>query len=319
MAPAALRVPNLELIGVASRREGEARRCAEYFGFRRSYSDYRHALDDPAVDVVYLATPNELHAAQAIQAIGAGKHVLVEKPLALSEADARDVVTASRRAGVRLSVGFHLRYHRAHRDARQIIHNGILGRALAADFRFARPPMAAVHRSPDTEEANVLTRRAVHLVDLALYLLERKPRRLVTCMNADAPAPFGTASAFTLLELEGGTFVTLTASPGFAYSKDRQTLFGTAGSIELVQTCSTDERGVLDLRTTAVNKRVEYTEPDLYRREIQAFNARVLHNSDDDRSLSDAVLGVSVLAAMLRSAKTCSSIELPNLALSDID
>jgi predicted dehydrogenase len=91
------------------------------------YADDRELLADPRVDVVAVNTPPFLHARMARAAAEAGKHVFVEKPLATSLDDARDVIAAAKRAGVQMSVDFVLRHHPLHRRAADVVHSGALG------------------------------------------------------------------------------------------------------------------------------------------------------------------------------------------------
>src|SRR6266508_1896419 len=102
------------LAAVCSRTAERAETFAREFGAARSYSDYSAFLSDEAVSLVYIATPNALHAHQTIEALGAGKHVLVEKPMALTVEDAERRVETARSRGLRLGVGFHLRHHPVH-------------------------------------------------------------------------------------------------------------------------------------------------------------------------------------------------------------
>ncbi len=101
--------PGNEVVAVLST---DARRGADFAraqGIPSSYTDLDALLANPDVDAVYISTTNELHKAQTIAAAAAGKHVLCEKPLALSLADAREMVAACAKAGVVLATNHHLR------------------------------------------------------------------------------------------------------------------------------------------------------------------------------------------------------------------
>src|SRR6266516_2815762 len=114
-APAIAAAPNARLVGVVGRELAAAEAFAERFGARAYPS-----LADPAIRAVYLVTPNDLHAPQTLGAAAAGRHVLCEKPLALSPGECRAMIEACRAAGVKLGVGFHLRQHDAHRTVREL-------------------------------------------------------------------------------------------------------------------------------------------------------------------------------------------------------
>ena len=101
-------------------------------GIARSYDSVEALLADPAVDAVYISTTNELHREQTLAAAAAGKHVLCEKPLALTLADAREMVAACREAGVVMGTNHHLRNAATHRAMREAIAAGRIGQPLAA-------------------------------------------------------------------------------------------------------------------------------------------------------------------------------------------
>ena len=115
---------------IADVTEELAREAAARFGFERSTSDWRSIVDDPAVDIVDISVPNDLHAEIAVAAAQAGKHVLCEKPIARNAAEARVMADAVRDAGVANMVAFNYRRTPAVQLARQIIEQGEIGRIL---------------------------------------------------------------------------------------------------------------------------------------------------------------------------------------------
>ena len=112
VAPAMGAASGAELVAVYSRDQGRADAFAQRHGARAAYSKLGDLLGDSRVDGVFVSSPNALHAEHVVQAAQAGKHVLCEKPMATTVADAVRMVQACRRAGVTLGVAFHLRQHR---------------------------------------------------------------------------------------------------------------------------------------------------------------------------------------------------------------
>src|SRR6185295_4929236 len=102
------------------------------------YTDLAGLLTDPHLDAVLIATPDGLHARQAVAAARAGKHVLVEKPMATDLEGARAMVNAAEAAGVRLGVAYHLRWHAGHRLLHERVQQGDLGdlRHMRAQWTF---------------------------------------------------------------------------------------------------------------------------------------------------------------------------------------
>jgi predicted dehydrogenase len=117
--------PVLELLADVD--EETARKAADALGFRRSTGDWRTLVDDPDVDVVDITTPNHLHREMALAAIGAGKHVYCEKPLALTAADALAMTEAAEAAGIKTLVGFNYLKNPATGLVKRIIDEGGIG------------------------------------------------------------------------------------------------------------------------------------------------------------------------------------------------
>jgi predicted dehydrogenase len=122
-----------ELLTVASSRPERAARYASEWNIPRAYGSYEAMLADPDVDVVYISVPNALHATWAIKAAEAGKHILCEKPLALSVADVDQMAEAARRNRVILQEAIMMRYHPQTLQLQQRIAQGAIG-----DVRFIR-------------------------------------------------------------------------------------------------------------------------------------------------------------------------------------
>jgi predicted dehydrogenase len=121
LAPAIARDPRSVLAAVASRSTADASAFAGRLGASRAYGSYDELLHDEGVDIVYVPLPNSLHRQWAIAALEAGKHVLVEKPLALTGADARAMADAARAADRLLLEGFMWRYHPRVERIREIV------------------------------------------------------------------------------------------------------------------------------------------------------------------------------------------------------
>ena len=122
---------------VASRRADTAAAYAHRHGIATPHGGYQSLLDDPAVDAVYISLPNSLHVEWTLRAIAAGKHVLCEKPLAWTGAEAERVVSAADAAGLALAEGFMYRHHPQTRALHELVGSGALGRVKLIRARFA--------------------------------------------------------------------------------------------------------------------------------------------------------------------------------------
>ncbi|HEY6427146.1 MAG TPA: Gfo/Idh/MocA family oxidoreductase [Acidimicrobiales bacterium] len=129
------------IVAVASRSRERADAYADRFGVATRYGDYAALAQDPEVDVVYVATPQSRHADDTLMMLRAGKHVLCEKPFALSAAQARRMVEEARRQGVFLMEAIWSRFLPAYRSLVEVVRSGRVGEPLLveADFGFRRP------------------------------------------------------------------------------------------------------------------------------------------------------------------------------------
>lgn len=134
VVPAMKLAAETRLIAAFSRDRGRADAFARKHNFQAAYDSLQDLLRDPRIDAVYISSPNFLHAPYTKMAAEAGKHILVEKPMALNVKDALEMVHVCRHNGVKLGVGFQLRHHPGHRKARELIQEGILGLMLYGMF-----------------------------------------------------------------------------------------------------------------------------------------------------------------------------------------
>lgn len=124
------------IAAVGSRSASSASRFAEAHGAERWHPSYKAALEDPLVDAVYVATPHTTHLDLILRAARQGKHVLCEKPLTVTAAEAEQAVVATRAAGVTLMEGFAFRYHSQTRRLVSLIRDGAIGSVRAVDATF---------------------------------------------------------------------------------------------------------------------------------------------------------------------------------------
>lgn len=167
----AVRLPGIRLHGYADAVPAAAQRFLDEFGGAYAGDDAQRVLRDDAVDAVLIATHHDSHAELAIGAAAAGKHVLVEKPLAMTVADCLRVEEAVERAGVRLMVGFKLRYAPLVQEARRYATQPRLLVGQMMDNRWADQLWA---QDPAKGGGNVLS-QGCHTFDLLAYLAQSQP------------------------------------------------------------------------------------------------------------------------------------------------
>jgi predicted dehydrogenase len=135
-------LPDAEIVAVGSRSQESADRFGEELGVPRRHGTYQAVVEDPEVDAVYVATPHPLHAGNALAAIAAGKHVLVEKPFTMDAGEAASVVAAARNAGVFCMEAMWTRFLPHTVRIRRLVADGALGevRTVSADLGMNFPP-----------------------------------------------------------------------------------------------------------------------------------------------------------------------------------
>jgi 2-hydroxy-4-carboxymuconate semialdehyde hemiacetal dehydrogenase len=173
-------LPGVVLHTVVGRRQDAAAEFAARYGYRRSGADYAAVLADPEVDVVIVGSPSEQHEAQAIAALDAGKHVLVEIPIAMSLAGAERVVAAAARSGKTFAVCHPMRFRRERDDLRARIAAGEEKiRHVAGRFFIKRLVNIGATGYKRSWIDNILWHHFCHFVDLGLWLFDGAPIRRV--------------------------------------------------------------------------------------------------------------------------------------------
>lgn len=171
-APAVFRIEGSDLVHVMRRDEDKARDYAERHGIKRWSTDARAVIDDPEVDVVYIATPTAAHASYAIAAAKAGKHVLVEKPIAMTEAEAHDMLEAAEENGVELWVAYYRRSLPRFTAVRDLLAANEIGQVLSVQTTWRQPSTFTGWRwDPEHNRGGEFAETACHAIDILDHLV----------------------------------------------------------------------------------------------------------------------------------------------------
>lgn len=169
-------IPNTESVAICDVNEVRATEAATAAGIPAVYTDHKKMLAEVKPDIVVVATPNVFHKPQAIDALEAGAHVLCEKPVAPTLADAREMFETARRVGKTLTVGTHFRFGSNLRAAKQQADAGFFGKIYAARTTWHRrsgiPGMGGWFTNKSLAVGGVLLDLGVHALDRALYLMD---------------------------------------------------------------------------------------------------------------------------------------------------
>jgi|SoiMetStandDraft_2_1073263.scaffolds.fasta_scaffold14692_2 predicted dehydrogenase len=175
--PALSRIPGVQLWSVLSRDPARGDRFAQQFGAkspRPSHTALESFLSDPELHAVIVASPDRLHHSHILACAEARKHVLVEKPMTTEVVDGEHAIRACREAGVKLGVGFHLRWHVAHRRIRERIMEGVLGQLqhVRIHWTFKAPDDRNWRASEQFGRWWSLAAHGVHCLDLIRWFLQ---------------------------------------------------------------------------------------------------------------------------------------------------
>ena len=299
IAPAIAACPATTLVSVVSRDRGRAEEFARAHGAPNALDDYAKMLTDPAVDAVYIATPNAVHAEQVIAAARAGKHVLCDKPLALTVPDARRCVEECRSAGVRLGIMFQTRYHDGLADAAQLVRDGGLGKIVVAEVTMSggRNLPKGWRTEPELAGLGTLNNIGVHALDLLRYLLGSEVTE-VAAMTGSEPGYRIDTTDLVLLRFANGALGYVHANQSAPHARDDIVLYGSEGRLLGVNLSRPGRDGTLSVTAAAGERSVPASSHDAYRRVIEAFADAVAHDRDPSPSGEDGLRNVELTTAI---------------------
>ncbi|GIV76051.1 MAG: oxidoreductase [Litorilinea sp.] len=173
--PAFQRLPNVEAVAVCDVNQERARQVAESTGIGQVFSDYQEMLAQVQPDITVVATPNVFHKPMALAALEAGSHVLCEKPLALTYADAQEMMDRAAEKGLVLTVGTHFRWSAPMQACKAHVDAGFFGEIYAVRTLWQRragiPGYGSWFTNKDLAGGGCLLDIGVHALDRALYLM----------------------------------------------------------------------------------------------------------------------------------------------------
>src|SRR5688500_14384862 len=307
--PGIQQAPNCEVLAIASRNPSLAKRAATELGIPTAHGSYEALLSDPDVDAVYVPLPNHLHATWSIAAAEAGKHVLCEKPLAMTAADAERMIEAADRAGVRLMEAFMYRLHPSWVAAREVIASGRIGRlpAVQSWFSFYNDDPANI-RNVLASGGGALYDIGCYGVNLARMLFGGEPTRVEGVVVRDPVTGTDVVTSGILVfgEGDGAGVASFTCSTRVE-DDQRVDIYGTTGriSIEIPFNIPPDRPTRIFLTAggdppVAPNTETMLFEPaDPYAVEAEAFAAAILEGRPVPVAPTDAVGNLRVVERLL--------------------
>ena len=307
--PAMQRGRYSDVTAIASRSADKARSAAAALGIPKAYGSYDALLNDPDIDAIYNPLPNDLHVPWTAKAAERGKHVLCEKPIALSAGEARQLIEARDRTGAKIQEAFMVRTHPQWLEVREIVRRGTIGdlRSMLGAFSyFNRDPTNI--RNLSASGGGALMDIGCYLINTSRFLFDTEPQRVIGALDRD---PEMGIDRMTTIMLDFGTgHAAGTCSTQMVFYQ-RMQIFGTTGRIELpIPFNAPPDRPCRIIVDTGKDlfgggaTEIEIETCNQYTIQGDLFSKAILDGSDVPSPIEDAVKNMACIDAVFRSASS---------------
>jgi len=309
--PAMQQSPLCDIAAIASRNFELAKSVAKELHIAKAYGSYEALLNDVEIDAIYIPLPNDMHVQWAIKAIAAGKHVLCEKPIALSALQAIELVEASKQyPQIKIMEAFMYRFHPQLAKAKKLVAEGAIGELKSIQSIFS------YH---NTDPNNIRNKKAAgggglmdigcYCISLSRFIFGKEPESVLGSVHFDATTNTDNYT-FGILNFSSGTSTFTCATQLVPYQ--RAIILGTTGRIEIeipfnapsdkpTRIWLHNKNGVEEIYFEAVNQ---------YTLQGDLFSLAIIHNTEVPTSLQDAVNNMKVIDAIFKSEEEKKWIEI---------
>lgn len=296
---------------IASRNVDQARATAELLGIPKAFGSYEDLLSDPGIDAVYIPLPNHLHVPWAIKALEANKHVLCEKPIAVSAAEAVQLQQAAlRKPKLKIMEAFMYRFHPKWQRAKSMAQDGTIGKLTTIQSFFSYYNADADNIRNQKEMAGGgLMDIGCYCISLARFLFDEEPVSAWGQLDID-PVLQIDRMASGMLQFTKGT-ASFTCSTQLT-SYQRVNILGTTGRIEMEIPFNAPPTAPtrIWLHTKEGSETIVFNAVDQYTLQGDAFSKAILNDTAVPVNLQDAVNNMLVIEAVVKSGSTGKMIAL---------
>lgn len=310
--PGMVQAENAGLYAVASRGDQKLREFCELFPFEKSYDNYEKLLEDQNVDAVYIPLPNSLHYEWVKKAAQAGKHILCEKPMALSRQQAEEMFQICEKEGVIIMEAFAYRHAPLIQQVKKILDQGTIGavKYLESHLTDVLTDMGNI-RMNQALGGGAFYDMACYNISAISYLLDfRKPEKVKAFAEMDPKYKVDVSNTALLFYADGVQAVSYSSLN--SYPRGYYAIVGEKGRIEVpcnfncryVQKFTITVDGIVSNVEILDEKRTEYTVmcPDNYKLEIEQFGRCILEGESPIISKEETLLNAEILDRVLESA-----------------
>lgn len=298
-----------EVVAIASRQQGKAEETARTLGIAKAYGSYEELLADPQIEAVYNPLPNQLHVPWSIRAAEAGKHVLCEKPLSMTVAEAKTLLAVQQRTGVTIGEAFMVRTHPQWLRTRELVASGRIGqlRSIQGFFSYFNTDPTNIRNIAECGGGGLMD-IGCYPINTSRFVFGEEPLRVSGFIERDPTTKVDRLTS-AILEFPSGD-ATFTCSTQLV-PYQRMQLLGTKGRIEIeVPFNAPNDRPcrifIDDGRDLFGGGITVETFPtcDQYTLQGDAFSRAVREGGQAPVPLTDAIKNMAVIEAVFRSAES---------------
>lgn len=307
----AIRKTGGEVVSVLSSNPVRGAEYAAANGIPNVAADLASLIADPAIDAVYISTTNDLHCEQALAAARAGKHILCEKPLALSLEEAHAMTNAARQANVVLATNHHLRNAPTHRAMRDAIAAGRIGTPLSARVFHAvylPPHLQGWRLDKPSAGGGVILDITVHDVDTLRFVLGVDPVEVIAFSQAGGMSREGLEDAVMgVIRFENGLIAQFHDGFTTRYAETGFEVHGTEGSLIARNVMTQKSVGTVVLRTEAGEEEIQAGSDNLYEVALKAFHSAIT-GGKPSATAEDGIWSLATGLAVVEAAKSGAAV-----------
>lgn len=289
------------LAGIASREIGKATAYAREWDISKAYGSYEEILADPEIDIIYNPLPNSLHAEWTIKACQAGKHVLCEKPLAVSLEEVDAITEAARQAGVSVTEAFMYRHHAQTRQVKAIVDSGRLGelRLVHGAFSFLLTDPENIRMLPELGGGSIWD-VGCYPISYARFVVGTEPEEVFGCQLT---GPTGVDIFFAGQMRFPGEVVTQFDSGFSAGPRAYLEIVGKEASLNIANPFTPGRRESILISNGGRQEKIVVRSGELYMGEVEDMENAILDGQPPLISLAHSRANVATILAFLHSAK----------------
>lgn len=294
--PAIFRAENAEMSAISSRGD-RVYAAARELGIPKAYESYEALLDDPEIDAVYIPLPNNLHKEWVIKAAGKGKHVLCEKPAALSAQEAKEMIEACEANGVKFMEAFMYQLHPQHARVKEIIASGEIGevKLIKSSHSFYLNNREGDIRMDKTMGGGSIYDVGSYCVQVIRHLTDSEPVKVQAIAELDEATGIDLTST-VYMKMDNGVKAMFDCSFDMI-NRNEYEVIGTEGKIKVPFAFRPDINGGIGKVVIQNNgmTREEKIYGDIYRMEIEQFSRAILDGGEPVITTESTLKNMAVL------------------------